>query len=470
MKLKILLPVMLSMFFYFGCTKDESPSKVTDPSIVQDQYGRQLILHGLNTSSSAKSDPQRLPWIVESDVEKEATVFGFNFVRFLIFWDGIEPQYNVFNTDYLNKVEERVNWYTSRGMYVMLDMHQDIYSIVFGGDGAPEWAVHTDGNTINTDNSGPWWMKNIDPAVVAAFQNFWRYSAYKDLQDHYILCWKKVAERFKNNPYVIGYDLMNEPYGGDIVTTISGQFEKTYLTDFYKRLIPGIRSVDNDNYLFFEPKSVGVTFGWAAGLPKINDCRNGNPKLVYSTHLYPFGLHEGQNYTELDKINIEQWKTERTKDLQLQGTSMLVGEFGLSPDNDGYDQYLTDVFKMFDDFKCHWSYWSNDQGGWSPLNADRTETPILPHLIRPYPRAVAGKIIAYNYDTSTNKFWVKFKSNTDIGAPTEVFIPQRYYPNGWELHVSNTQKWSKEWDIGRQVLKFKTEDNNKDITLTIIKL
>jgi len=470
MKINNSLLLLMLLLICFSCKKEQNPEFPIDPAAIQDQYGRQLILHGLNTSGTAKYDPQRLPWIVESDVEREATVFGFNFVRFLIFWDAIEPQFNVFSDDYLDKVEERVNWYTTRGMYVMLDMHQDIYSIVFGGDGAPEWAVHTDGNPVSTDNSGPWWMKNIDPAVVAAFQNFWRYSAYKDLQDHYILCWKKVAERFKNNPYVIGYDMMNEPYGGDLLSTVSGQFERTYLSGFYNRLIPAIRSVDNDKYLFFEPKSVGVTFGWAAGLPKINDCRNGTQKLVYAPHLYPFGLHEGQNYTALDKVNIAQWKTERIKDLQLQGTSMLIGEFGLSPDNIGFDQYLTDALLMMDDFKSHWSYWSNGQGGWSPLNVDRSETPILPHLVRPYPRAVAGKIIAYNYDVNAQKFWVKFKSNTEIDAPTEVFIPKRHFPGGWELHVSGTQKWSKEWDDAKQILKFFTDDNNKEITLTIISL
>lgn len=43
----------------FSCKKDndnERKSTVVadDPTIIQDQYGRQLILHGLNTSSSAK--------------------------------------------------------------------------------------------------------------------------------------------------------------------------------------------------------------------------------------------------------------------------------------------------------------------------------------------------------------------------------------------------------------------------------
>ncbi|HOU47485.1 MAG TPA: cellulase family glycosylhydrolase, partial [Chitinophagales bacterium] len=126
---KIHLLSIVLILFIFSCKKENERKTIViqeDPSIIQDQYGRQLILHGLNTSSSAKSDSERLPWIVEHDVDKEDKEFGFNFVRYLIFWDGIEPQKGVFDEEYLDKVEERVNWYTSRGMQVMLDMHQDL--------------------------------------------------------------------------------------------------------------------------------------------------------------------------------------------------------------------------------------------------------------------------------------------------------------------------------------------------------
>ena len=143
----------------------------------------------------------------------------------------------------------------------MLDMHQDIYSIVFGGDGAPAWAVHTNGNAINADNpTGVWFLKNLDPAVVAALGNFWNYTTYRELQDHYIVMWKKVLERFKNNPYVIGYDIMNEPYGGDPIKAL-GDFEKNTLKKFYDKIIPEMRKIEPNKYLFFEPQSLYVNFG-----------------------------------------------------------------------------------------------------------------------------------------------------------------------------------------------------------------
>ncbi|MBK8350740.1 MAG: cellulase family glycosylhydrolase [Saprospirales bacterium] len=47
--------------------------------------------------------------------------------------------------NYLNELERRINWYTSRHMYVMIDMHQDVYGAAVGGHGAPDWACRTNG-------------------------------------------------------------------------------------------------------------------------------------------------------------------------------------------------------------------------------------------------------------------------------------------------------------------------------------
>ena len=238
MKRFILLPILIILTFTNCSVEEITPGFVSPNQPIVDEYGRTLILHGWNTSSSAKGHPERQPWIVESDVEREAVEFGNNFVRYLIFWDGVEPERGVYDETYLDKVEERVNWYTSRGMYVMLDMHQDLYSIVFGGDGAPEWALETDGHPIETEIGGPWWLANLNPAVIACWTNFWSYSEHTYLQDHYIAMWQKVVERFKDNPYVLGYDLMNEPWGGDLVKAfVSGDFERKQLTAFYERLI-----------------------------------------------------------------------------------------------------------------------------------------------------------------------------------------------------------------------------------------
>jgi endoglycosylceramidase len=50
--------------------------------------------------------------------------------------------------------------------------------------------------------------------VIRAFDNFWNYEEHPELQDHYAAMWAHVAERFRDHPAVIGYDLMNEPWQG----------------------------------------------------------------------------------------------------------------------------------------------------------------------------------------------------------------------------------------------------------------
>lgn len=466
--------LFIAICFFFSCKKENTNARLQnsiaeDPTIIQDKYGRQLILHGLNTSSSAKSDSEQQPWISENNVIKEDTGFGFNFVRYLIFWNAIEPQKDVFDDNYLDKVEQRVNWYTSRGMYVMLDMHQDLYSIVFGGDGAPEWACRTNGAApINLPGGTPWWLKNIDPAVVNCWVNFWSYSNHKDLQDHYILAWKKVAERFNNNPYVIGFDLMNEPWGGDLIKTfITGEFESKQLSAFYNKLIPALRTTAPDKYLFFEPVPAPVTFGAASKLPKISDSR-AISKLVYAPHCYPYDTHEGLGYTASSKQNLIDWERERKNDIQKHGNIPLVcGEFGLSPNQSGFEDYMNDFHSMADRNQWNWTYWSNDLGGWSPLNTDYTESVVASKLIRVYPKATAGKIQSFNFDVDNKKFEMTFITNSSISQPTEIFIPNRFYPNGWNLNVSGTSNYTQTFDDTKQILKFSTSENNTAISIEI---
>jgi len=464
-----LFVVLTCSLTFFSCNEENLFDNFGDPSIsIQDEYGRTLIFHGLNTSSSAKGHPERQPWIIESDVEREATEFGFNFVRYLIFWDGVEPERGVYDEAYLDKVEERVNWYTSRGMYVMLDMHQDLYSIVFGGDGAPEWALETGGNPIDADIDGPWWLANINPAVIACWTNFWSYTQYQYLQDHYIAMWQKVAERFKDNPYVIGYDIMNEPWGGDLANAfLTRTFEQGPLSNFYERIIPAMRSVDPDAYLFLEPAPAPVTFGEKSTLRPLMDTRP-DSRLVYAPHCYPFDTHEGAGYTEGSKVQLHNWENRRQYDVKKHGDIPLVcGEFGLTPNQDGFDEYLIDVLGVFDRNNWNWAYWSNDQGGWSPLDGNREETPILPYLIRTYPKATSGILHQFDFDWESREFTM-YMTNQNTGQPTEIFIPERHYPNGWKLELEGPDNWTESFDESKQVLTLNIEDESAQVKVKIV--
>lgn len=457
----------MGVVFLAGCW--QKPEQVR---YITDEQGRALVLHGINSSSSAKNPATgHLPWVTEEDVRQETVDWGFNFVRFLIFWDGIEPERGVYDEAYLDAVEERIRWYTDNGAYVMLDMHQDIYGHAVGGNGAPEWATETSlMEWFSLDFPGaPWWVKNIDPSVIAAFMNFWQYGEHHYLQDHYIAAWQKVAERFKDNPNVIAYDLMNEPHAGDLGKAFGFSFESTWLIGLYDRLIPAIREIDNDTVIAFEPQSLAINFGLPSNLPFVNDAREGERRLAYAPHMYPFTLHEGVPYNLLDQQQMRDWNRNRTAELNLQQVPLIVGEFGGSDSTKGFDLFLQDTLEMFDTMGASWAYWSNDPGGWGLLDSNGEETPKVNHLVRPYSRAVAGEPVSFSYDPDTQVFQLIYDEKPGVTGETEIFIPNRHYPNGWDVTVSDQSgQWSSRWNQERQILYLSLDPdaNRHEITIT----
>lgn len=250
---------------------------------ITDAQGRALILRGLNTASSAKSAPDGMPDYPEKMVEAERTTLGSNFVRFLIQWRNVEPSPGAYDEKYLDQVAERVSWYAKRGVNVMLDMHQDVYGpATSDGNGAPAWATKKDG--LQAKSQDPWELGYVQPGTMRAFDNFWNTTGdHPELQRHYVDAWKHVARRFAADKTVIGYDLMNEPWGGSLPGVA---FERGPLSDLYQRTTNAIRQVDPDKWVFVEPRAVGVNWGLASGLRPIDDPRPGEDRIGYAPHLY----------------------------------------------------------------------------------------------------------------------------------------------------------------------------------------
>src|SRR5262249_43401616 len=66
--------------------------------------------------------------------------WGFNVVRLLTTWEAVEhkgpKKYDSAYLDYLREVCVRAD---AHGLYVFIDFHQDVWSRMTGGDGAPAW-------------------------------------------------------------------------------------------------------------------------------------------------------------------------------------------------------------------------------------------------------------------------------------------------------------------------------------------
>lgn len=326
--------------------------------------GEKIIPHGINMVCKEKTRDYI------GDYKEEDFAFlkskGFNIIRLGIFWDAIEPTPGIYNDEYLKKIDRIIDMAGSFGIAVYLDMHQDLYGIVFE-DGAPEWATITDGKEhIRTSL----WSESylLSPAVQHAFDNFWNNKNASDgigICDHYINVWKHIAKRYAENPYVVGYDLMNEPFPGssgakvgEIVMSVIGNgseeelsalenpealmklissieeitsvFEENTLMPFYTELGRAIRRVDKHSLILFESNYFAN-----AGIPSHVDIIKDEigdalPGQVYAPHGYDI-LVDTDNYENGGTERVDIIFASLGMTIERLGLPTIIGEWGCYP-------------------------------------------------------------------------------------------------------------------------------------------
>ncbi|WP_446786154.1 glycoside hydrolase family 5 protein [Macellibacteroides fermentans] len=137
------------------------------------------------------------------------------------------------NQDGFARVDSVIKWCKAEGLYVILDMHD-----------APGGQT---GDNIDDSYGYPW-----------LFESETSKQLFSEI-------WKKIADRYKNEPTVLGYDLLNEP----IATYFTNKEEiNKLMVPVYKRGVEAIRSVDpnhiillggaqwNSNFSMFDEKAI----------------------------------------------------------------------------------------------------------------------------------------------------------------------------------------------------------------------
>jgi hypothetical protein len=99
-----------------------------------------------------------------------------------------------------------------------------------------------------------------------------------------------------------------------------------------------------------------------------------------------------------------------------------------------------------------WEY-TRGSSGYAILDADGSEKGwIVDAVSRAYPRRVAGDLTGYVFDDFTRELKVDYVLSTAVAGPTELAVPERLYPQGFHLYLSDPQAMSATHDAARGVV------------------
>ncbi|KAJ3406686.1 hypothetical protein HDU80_010704 [Chytriomyces hyalinus] len=276
-----------------------------------DEVGRSRIFHGTNVVFKA--------WPYVPDIRPDALPkFSFNdidvailrnhsttAIRLGVMWAGVEPERGVFNQTYLDIMKSIVSMCSDAGIYVLLDFHQDIFSERFCGEGVPLWAANPRSGRFAfpfpLDKAYPvdergipsqedchrhdWATYQATPPVSEAYQRL--YDNYDGYRDAFVEYWKLVAKEMLPFKNVLGYDLINEPWNGNIGKdpSLSSPIvaNRKNLQPFYDVIAEGIRTVDPNAIIFFESVT---TIQKTVGFQRVPGGSDFASKSVLSYHYY----------------------------------------------------------------------------------------------------------------------------------------------------------------------------------------
>lgn len=246
-----------------------------------DHAGRHVILRGVNLGGDSKlpSEPNGQTHLPTDFADHRTVSFvgrpapldeidehlariahwGFNCLRLLTTWEAVEHagpgQYDEAYLDYFAEVCRRAG---DHGLRVFIDFHQDVWSRMSGGDGAPGWTFETAGLDFtkfqaaeaalvmqhnydhglggrqDTYPTMSWGSNYARPANAIMWTLFFAGASFAPaalvegisvqqfLQDHYLGAMREVAKRVAHLDNVIGFDTLNEPSTGYIGKPMDG--------------------------------------------------------------------------------------------------------------------------------------------------------------------------------------------------------------------------------------------------------
>ncbi|CAG8570071.1 3279_t:CDS:2 [Ambispora gerdemannii] len=421
-----------------------------------DKFGREKFFRGL--SVVYKGAPY-YPVIdkfnaTTSFTEKDAQILqsvNMNVIRLGVLWAAVEPSKGKYNDTYLDVIRGIVDNCKKYGIYVLLDSHQDVMSEKLCGDGAIGLIPfplpislppsYKDGNPVICPLNWP--ALYLSNAVSVAWQNL--YDNRNGLLDAFSAQWAYIAQKFKDVDNVLGYEIINEPWAGNIFANPKLLEPKTAESTNIQRLLDSvntaIRKVDDRSVLFY----TGVTwdnFGNALSVPGGNNYKN---RSALSFHYYKLPHITG----------VEVQFVKRAEDIKRTGGGQMLTEFDSSWNSGKEVADILNVIQKADKYLVSWIGWQykdffsqrlsirpgvSDEG---LINKDTGEIrPEMAKLFsRTYPESVAGKTRNFFFNDTDSSFYLVYKIDPSIKAPTVIRVQTTYnYPKGLNITAAPAEK------------------------------
>ena len=207
------------------------------------------------------------------------------------------------NQDGFARIDSVIDWCRANNLYLILDMHD-----------APGGQT---GDNIDDSYGYPWLMES------------------ETAQKQFCEIWRRIADRYKDEPVILGYELINEP----IATYFDNQDElNSKLEPLHTRAVAAIREVDPNHVILIGAPQ------WNSNFEPLKDT-DYDPQLMFTCHRYggPATADAIRSYIDF-----------RDKS----GRPMYMGEIGHNT-----DEWQASFVKVMKDNNIGYTFWPYKKSG-----------------------------------------------------------------------------------------------------------
>lgn len=301
--------------------------------------------------------------------------------------------------------------------------------------------------------------------MTSTYKSF--YDNKYDIQEKFTNFWKTVANYFKGDEYVVGYDLWNEPFPGGLFDTplhwiYPSNADMEQIMPVYRKVDKSLREIDPNYILFFEnmpfPDFLPLFGGLIIGkfTERVNKDENANQ--VYNVHNYcclsgPTVCSGPEPDLETAKNSCPDYHKKKLKknlqDAAELNVPLIVSEFGACSDSEACYHEVAGFVKEAEPNFISWMYWNYKPYGDFTTSAialvkkegifqeDGSIQEVKERsLTRAYVQYYQGKPLFFKADENKHGFETEFVFDKSIEGPNVIYLNrEKFFKRGSKVEV-----------------------------------